>query len=37
MPVAVISYLLASRYQGPADDFAAVTQVSTPYPLTAVM
>ncbi len=36
MPVAVMSYLLASQYQGPADDIAAVILVSTPLSLLAV-
>ena len=37
MPVAVISYILASHYQGPKDDIAAVTLISIPLSLLAVM
>lgn len=37
MPVAVISYLLASHYDGPKDDIAAVTLVSIPVSLMAVL
>ena len=37
MPVAVISYLLASHYNGPKDDIAAVILVSLPISLLAVL
>lgn len=37
MPVAVISYILASHYGGPKDDIAAVTLISIPLSLLAVM
>lgn len=37
MPVAVISYILASHYDGPKDDIAAVTLISIPLSLLAVM
>ncbi|WP_232819324.1 AEC family transporter [Saccharospirillum mangrovi] len=37
MPVAVISYILASHYDGPKDDIAAVTLVSIPLSLLTVM
>ncbi|MHA7880235.1 MAG: AEC family transporter [Saccharospirillum sp.] len=37
MPVAVLSYLLASHYQGPKDDIAAVILVSTPLSLLAIL
>jgi len=37
MPVAVISYILASHYNGPKDDIAAVTLISIPLSLLAVM
>lgn len=37
MPVAVISYILASHYQGPKDDIAAVTLISIPLSLLAVV
>lgn len=36
MPVAVMSYLLATQYKGPADDIAAVIMISTPLSLIAV-
>ncbi len=36
MPAAVLSYLLASHYNGPKDDIAAVILVSTPLALVAV-
>ena len=36
MPVAVMSYILASYYQGPADDIAAVILISTPLSLIAL-
>lgn len=36
MPVAVISYILASHYQGPKDDVAAVILLSMPLSLLAV-
>lgn len=37
MPVAVLSYLLASHYEGPKDDIAAVILVSTPLSLLAIL
>jgi len=37
MPVAVISYLLASHYNGPKDDIAAIILVSLPISLLAVL
>ena len=37
MPVAVISYLLASHYNGPKDDIAAVILVSLPISLLAAL
>ncbi|MCH8531045.1 MAG: hypothetical protein LAT65_09330 [Saccharospirillum sp.] len=37
MPVAVLSYLLASHYEGPKDDIAAVILVSTPLSLFAIL
>lgn len=37
MPVAVLSYLLASHYQGPKDDIAAIILVSTPLSLVAII
>jgi predicted permease len=36
MPVAVMSYILATHYKGPADDIAAIILVSTPLSLIAV-
>ncbi|BES70167.1 AEC family transporter [Marinobacter nanhaiticus D15-8W] len=36
MPVAVISYILASHYNGPKDDIAAVILISMPISLLAV-
>lgn len=36
MPAAVLSYLLASHYNGPKEDIAAVILVSTPLSLVAV-
>ncbi|WP_148863815.1 AEC family transporter [Marinobacter fonticola] len=36
MPVAVISYILASHYDGPKDDIAAVILISMPISLLAV-
>lgn len=36
MPVAVLSYLLASHYKGPKDDIAAIILVSTPTSLLAI-
>lgn len=37
MPVAVISYILATHYDGPKEDIAAVILVSLPFSLLAVL
>ncbi|UTW12829.1 AEC family transporter [Marinobacterium rhizophilum] len=37
MPVAVLSYMMATQYQGPRDQVAAIIMLSTPLSLLAVM